>query len=109
MSVKDYFDANAPADVRKRCKNLSQKKAYLTKELGLPLQCEPCRKTCCDVIFHKNLVSIAVWVLLYSLRGLKAFSCGQTQSQGQVNCPRLHSGLHTNFHCSTTTATTFTD
>ena len=43
--VKDYFEQHAPADAKKKCKNLAQKKAYLTKELGLTLQCEPCQ-TC---------------------------------------------------------------
>ena len=39
-SVKDYFDKHCTEDARKKCRNLSQKKAWLVKELGVQLQFE---------------------------------------------------------------------
>ena len=38
MSVRDYLDAKAGEEAKRRCKNLSQKRTYLVKELGLKLQ-----------------------------------------------------------------------
>lgn len=37
-SIADYFNEHAPPDVKKRCKNLSQKKHYVVNVLKMPLQ-----------------------------------------------------------------------
>lgn len=76
-SIRDYFEANATKDARKRCKTLPQKRSYLVKELGLEITEEPLQQICRGN--HRHMDPWTVSIIYFNLCGTGLVRCSQQE------------------------------